>query len=147
VIPPRLKGPGRRLWPPVVLLAAALVLAVGLRFTRASTPPAVVAEANGELPSLPAVDVTPSAPVVPVVERRTLSQLDRVFASVVVAMRARGGESAVRELRHAETMWETGRRRDCARQASDDARARCTSRLATLRAQELSELLERTRSR
>jgi hypothetical protein len=73
--------------------------------------------------------------------------LDRVFASVVVAMRARGGESAVRELRHAETMWETGRRRDCARQASDDARARCTSRLATLRAQELSELLERTRSR
>jgi hypothetical protein len=73
--------------------------------------------------------------------------LDRVFASVVVAMRARGGQSAVRELQRDETMWEAGRRRDCARQPSDDARARCTSRLATLRAQELSELLERTRSR
>jgi serine/threonine protein kinase len=145
--PPRLKVSSRRLWPPVVVLAAALVLAVGLRFTHASAPPAVVAEANGDVPSLPAVDVTPSAPVVPVVERRTTSQLDRVFASVVVAMRRRGGESAVRELQHAETMWETGRRRDCARQPSDVARARCTSRLATLRAQELSELLERTRSR
>jgi len=145
--PPRLKVATRRLWPAAVVLAAALVLAVGLRFTHASAPPPVVAEANGELPSLPAVDVTANAPVVPVVERRTTSQLDRVFASVVVAMRRRGGESAVRELRHAETMWETGRRRDCARQPSDDARARCTSRLATLRAQELSELLERTRSR
>lgn len=148
VIPPRLKARGRRLWPPAIVLAAALVLAVGLRFTQhVSASPAVVAEANGDVPSLPAVDVTASAPVVPVVERRTTSQLDRVFASVVVAMRRRGGESAVRELQRAETMWEAGRRRDCARQVSDDARARCSSRLATLRAEELSELLERTRSR
>ena len=147
VIPPRLKASGRRLWTPAIVLAAALVLAVGLSWAKVSAKPAIVAEANGDVPSLPAVDVTPSAPVVPVAERRTPSQLDRVFASVVVAMRRRGGESAVRELRHAETMWETGRRRDCARQPSDDARARCTSRLATLRAQELSELLERTRSR
>jgi serine/threonine protein kinase len=147
VIPPRLKASGRRLWLPAVVLAAALVLAVGLSWAKVSAKPAIVAEANGEVPSLPAVDVTPSAPVVPVAERRTPSQLDRVFASVVVAMRARGGQSAVRELQRAETMWETGRRRDCARQPSDDARARCTSRLATLRAQELSELLERTRSR
>jgi serine/threonine protein kinase len=147
VIPPRLKASGRRLWMPAVVLAAALVLAVGLSWAKVSAKPAIVAEANGDVPSLPAVDVTPSAPVVPVVERRTPSQLDRVFASVVVAMRARGGQSAVRELQRDETMWEAGRRRDCARQASDDARARCTSRLAALRAQELSELLERTRSR
>jgi serine/threonine protein kinase len=147
VIPPRLKASGRRLWTPAIVLAAALVLAVGLSWAKVSAKPAIVAEANGEVPSLPAVDVTPSAPVVPVAERRTPSQLDRVFASVVVAMRARGGQSAVRELQRDETMWEAGRRRDCARQASDDARARCTSRLATLRAQELSELLERTRSR
>lgn len=147
VIPPRLKASGRRLWMPAVVLAAALVLAVGLSWAKVSAKPAIVAEANGEVPSLPAVDVTASTPVVPVMEKRTPSQLDRVFASVVVAMRARGGQSAVRELQRAETVWETGRRRDCARQASDDARARCTSRLATLRAQELSELLERTRSR
>jgi serine/threonine-protein kinase len=157
VIPPRLKASGRRFWAPVAGLAAALVLAVGLSWTRVSARPPIVAEAHGELPSLPAVTVTPvasvepaapqAAPVVPVVEKRALSRLDRVYASLVVATRRTGGESAVRELQRAEAVWESGRSRDCARRESDDTRERCASRLSTLRAQELSELLERMRSR
>jgi hypothetical protein len=85
---------------------------------------------------------------VPVAEQqRAPSRLDRVYASLVVAMRHTGGPSAVRELQRAESTWEMGRRRDCARQTNDDARDRCAARLGTLRAQELSELLDRTRSR
>jgi serine/threonine-protein kinase len=158
VIPPRLKASGRRLWAPAVVLGAALVLAVGLRWAQVSSArpaPTTVAESNGDVPSLPTVAVTASEPtapitpaaVMPVVEKRAVTHLDRVYASLVVALRARGGESAVRELQRAEAGWEASRRRDCARQDSDDARAQCTSRLATLRAQELSEMLERTRAR
>ncbi|HZS58630.1 MAG TPA: serine/threonine-protein kinase [Gemmatimonadaceae bacterium] len=162
VIPPRLTQSGRRLWAPVAALAAALVLAVGLRWAQVSSRPPVVSEAHGDVPSLPAVaavtDDAESAPVaaapasqvaavVPVAERRATSQLDRVYASLVIALRARGGEPAVRELQRAEAMWENGRHRSCARQESDGAHERCESRLATLRAQELTELLERSRAR
>lgn len=151
VIPPRLKASGRRWWAPAVVL----VLAVGLRWAQVSARPAptTVAESNGDVPSLPAVAVTASVPaapiaaVVPVVEKRALSRLDRVYASLVVALRRRGGESAVRELQRAEAGWEISRRRDCARQDSDERQARCATRLATLRAEELSELLERTQGR
>jgi hypothetical protein len=164
VIPPRLKASGRRLWAPAGVLAAALVLAVGLRFAQVSARPAptTVAESYGDVPSLPAVAATASEPparvtptravtqataVMPVVEKRATTRLDRVYASLVVAFRARGGESAVRELQRAEAGWEASRRRDCARQNSNESQARCATRLATLRAEELSELLERTRAR
>jgi hypothetical protein len=150
VIPPRLKQTSRRLWTPAAAVrGAALVLAVGLRFAQGSAHPAIVAEAHGDVPSLPAVAVTatPAATIVPVADKHAPSRLDRVYASLVVALRARGGESAVREFQRDEAMWETGRRRECARRDSDDARTRCTSRLSTLRAEELSELLDRMRAR
>jgi serine/threonine-protein kinase len=164
VSPPRLKASGRRLWAPAGILAAALVLAVGLRFAQVSARPAptTVAESDGDVPSLPAVAVTasgrpapvtraravtPPSAVTPVVEKRATTRLDRVYASLVVAFRARGGESAVRELQRDEAGWEASRRRDCARRNSDESQARCATRLATLRAEELSELLERTRAR
>jgi tRNA A-37 threonylcarbamoyl transferase component Bud32 len=167
VIPPRIGKPGRRLWAPVALLGAALVLAVGLRFAQVSARPPIVNEANGDIPSLPAVAaVTPEAqappaaraagaapvaaagaPVVPVAEKRATSQLDRVYASLVVALRRSGGPSAVRELERAEAGWEASRRRTCAVQEGDERRARCESHLSSLRAQELTELLERTRAR
>lgn len=166
VIPPRLKQSGRRLWTPVVVLGAALVLAVGLRWAQVSARPAIVNEAHGDIPSLPAVAAatpdasaqpetpvasgaaaTTDASVVPVAEKRATSQLDRVYASLVVALSTSGGGSAVRELERAQAGWEVSRHRSCARQQSDEGKSRCESHLANLRAQELSELLARTRAR
>jgi Protein kinase domain len=148
---------------PALVLGAALVLAVGLRWAHVSAHPTrnapaaaaqadttILTETGGDVPTLPPVAATASqsAPAATPVVQTSATHLDRVFGSLIVALTAtEGGESAVRELRHAEDVWETDRRRACARYETDDTRDRCAARLATLRAEELSELLQRARMR
>jgi protein kinase-like protein len=147
---------------PVLLLFAALMLALGLRWARASAHPvatstpahdtAIVAEAGGDTPSLPPVEAMPGATapaaMTPVAQTNAATtHLDRVFGTLVVALSTTDGGSAVRELRRAQEVWESDRRRACAPYRDDMEREHCSARLSTLRAQELSELLARTRIR
>jgi hypothetical protein len=149
---------------PAAILTCLLLLGGGLRWAGATARvPSVhaVEERAAEVvraiepdqyPTLPAVAVSgvaPAAmPVTPAVSHAASDRLDRVFGTLVGAFGPAGGDgSAVRELRRAEAVWESGRRRTCERLDDDAARGRCMERLAALRAEELSELLARSRMR
>ncbi len=122
--------------------------------TTETAPADVVTAPDVAVPVAPQVALRVAGAVVAPVASATAgaittssARLGRVLGTLVATFDAQGGASAVRELREAQDMWEAGRRRSCARFEDSAERARCSERLASLRADELSELLARLRRR